>query len=182
MSEAERTRTKCAAAQGICNMSKHGDEKVVRARQIFMSDLGAIPVLLESLSATKDGNLQFWCAVAATKIVDDNDLSSDAFVDAGGLTSSKTSKPAKNPYTDATSPCNHQFFAQMRDVYRRSIPLQRLNCTLSQHARSSQARKPPLAPSPPSSDSSLPFVTAAETHAVRFLGGRDARCSKSHAR
>lgn len=78
-------KTMCSAAQGLCNLSRHGDETEARRRQRFMYEMGALPILLSSLHSP-DGNLQFWCAVAATKVVDDFEAACDGFVDAGGLT------------------------------------------------------------------------------------------------
>ncbi len=65
-------RTKCAAAQKLCALCKHGDEEEARKRQLFIVQMGGIRILLRCLH-TLEPDLQFWSVFAVNKVSTEQD-------------------------------------------------------------------------------------------------------------
>ncbi len=68
LASANSDRTKCAAAQKLCGLCKHGDEDEACRRQQFIVEMRGIQILLQCLHTTSDPELQFWCAFAINKV------------------------------------------------------------------------------------------------------------------
>lgn len=66
--EAPKQSTRCTAAQKMCSLARHADVSICMRRQNFIAEIGGIGALLRCVLGTEDANLQFWCALAMTKV------------------------------------------------------------------------------------------------------------------